>query len=214
MQLQLRDQVRLREGAVGAVLVAHFPVVDDVVLLVLLVVPDDRRTHGDGLRGIDDDRQRLVVDFDQVARIAGDVGVIRYHARDFLALEPNLVGCQDGLRVVGERRHPGKVASRHHLAREDHPHAWNFPCPAGVDRLDAGVGERAAQDLHVKHPRQHDVVGVVAPAPYEAVVLDSLAACAEPTDLDLVQRLRHVSSSVSVSRRTGPVASQRPTAPT
>jgi hypothetical protein len=61
------------------------------------------------------------------------------------------------------------------------------PGPAGVDRLDPRVRQRAAQDLHVQHAGEHDVVGVVALAADEAVVLDPLAAGAEPADLDLVE---------------------------
>src|SRR6185503_14672690 len=49
----------------------------------------------------------------------------------------------------------------------------------------------AAQDLHVQHVRQHDVVHVVASAADEPVVLDPFAARAESTDLDFVQRPGH-----------------------
>ena len=50
VQLELGDHVGLRERAVGAVLVADLPVVDDVVVLVLLVVADQRRALGQRLR--------------------------------------------------------------------------------------------------------------------------------------------------------------------
>ncbi len=190
VQLQLRDGVRLRERAVGAARVADLPVVDDVVELV------DRRALGDRLLGVHDDRQRLVVDVDGLARVLGDVRVVGDDAGDLLALETHLVSGQHGLGVIGERRHPGQVAGRHHLAGEHQVHAGNLPRPAGVDRLDPRVRQRAAQDLHVQHPGQRDVVGVVAGAPDEAVVLNALAASAQPADLDLVQCLRHVAPSV------------------
>ena len=186
VQLQLGDQVGLRERAVGAVGVADFPVVDDVVGLVFLVVPDDRGALGDRLLRVDDDRQRLVVDVDRLARVLGDVGVVGDDAGHLLALEPDLVGGQHRLRVVGQGRHPGQVPGRHHLAGQHQVHAGDVPGPAGVDRLDPGVRQRAAQDLHVQHAGQHDVVGVVALAADEAVVLDALAARAQPADLDLV----------------------------
>src|SRR6185437_4761808 len=70
-------------------------------------------------------------------------------------------------------------------------HAGDLPRLAGVDGLDAGVRQRAAQDLHVQHAGQRDVVGVVALAADEPAVLDPLAACAEAADLDLVYCLRH-----------------------
>ena len=186
VQLQLGDHVGLLEGAVGARLVADLPVVDDVVALVHLVVADDRRAVGQRLPRVHDRRQRLVVDLDRLARVLGDVRVVRDDAGHLLALEPHLVGGQHRLRVIGQRRHPGEVPRRHHLPGEDQVNAGDLPCPAGVDRLDARVRQRAAQDLHVQHAGQHDVIGVVALAADEAVVLDALTAGAEPADLDLV----------------------------
>ena len=186
VQLQPGDHVGLLEGAVGALAVADLPVVDDVVVLVLLVVADHRRARGQRLRRVDDRRQRLVLDVDQLARVLGDVGVVGDDAGHLLALEAHLVGGQHGLGVVGQRRHPGQVAGRHHLAGQHQVHAGDLPGPAGVDRLDPGVGQRAAQDLHVQHAGQRDVVGVVALAADEPAVLDPLAAGAQPADLDLV----------------------------
>ena len=194
VQPQLGDHVGLLEGAVGARRVADLPVVDDVVGLVLLVVPDHGRAVGHRLHRVDDDRQRLVVDVDRLAGVLGDVRVVGDDAGHLLALEPYLVGGQHGLGVVGQGRHPGQVAGRHHLAGQHQVHAGDVPGLAGVDRLDPRVRQRAAQDLHVQHAGQRDVVGVVALAPDEAVVLDALAARAEPADLDLVQCLRQSDS--------------------
>src|SRR5579862_4186552 len=110
------------------------------------------------------------------ARVLGDVRVIGDNAGYFLTLEPDLVRGQDRLGVVGQRRHPGQVPGRHHVAGQDQVHAGDVPRLAGVDGLDPRVGQRAAQDLHVQHARQGDVVGVVALAADEPVVLDPLAA--------------------------------------
>jgi len=74
VQVQLGDHVRLGEGPLGARGVADRPVVDDVAGLVLLVVADDRGALGHGLVRVHDDRQRLVVDVDRLARVLGDVG--------------------------------------------------------------------------------------------------------------------------------------------
>ena len=188
VQLQLGDHVGPLEGPVGARLVADLPVVDDVVGLVDLVVADHRRVRGQPLPRVHDDRQRLVVDVDQLARVLGDVRVVGDDAGHLLALEAHLVGREHRLGVIGERGHPGEVPGRHHLAGQHQADAGQRPRPAGVDRLDARVRQRAAQDLHVQHAREHHVVGVVALAPDEAVVLDPLAAGAEPADLDLVER--------------------------
>src|SRR5262249_47814309 len=93
----------------------------------------------------------------------------------------------------------------HHLAGQHQVHAGDVPCLAGGDRLDPGVRERAAQDLHVQHARQHDVVGVVALAADEPAVLDALSACAQTAPPAPVYRLRPVLSA--------PIAaSLRPTA--
>ena len=187
VQRDLRDHVGLGERLVGPLLVADLPVEGDVVVLVLLVVADHRRAVGLGLGRVDDRRQRVVLDVDRLARVLGDVGVVGDDAGDLLALEAHLVGGQHGLRVIAERRHPGQVAGGHHLAGEDQPDARDLVGLADVDRADAGVRERAAQDLHVQHARQDDVVDVVPAATDEAVVLDPAAAGAHPADLDLVE---------------------------
>ena len=176
VQLKPGDDVGLLEGAVGARLVADLPVVDDVVRLVFLVVADDRSALGHRLERVHDGRQRLVLDVDRLAGVLGDVRVVRDDAGYLLTLEPDLVGRQHGLSVVRQRRHPGQVAGGHHLAGQHQVDAGDVPGLAGVDRRDPRVRERAAQDLHVQHAWQGDVVGVVALAADEPVVLDPLAA--------------------------------------
>ena len=195
VQVELRDDVGLGEGPVGAFPVAHLPVVHDVVRLVLLVVPDQRGVLGQPLHRIDDHRQRLVVDDDRLAGVLGDVGVVGDDAGHLLALEAHLVGGEYRLGVVGQGGHPRQVARRHHLAGEHEADTGHRPRLAGVDRVDPGVGERAAEDLHVQHPGQHDVVDVVALAADEAVVLHPPAAGAHAADLDLVERLGHLATS-------------------
>ena len=69
------------------------------------------------LAGVDDRGQQLVLDVDQLERVAGRVAVVGDHERDLLALEAHLVGGQHGLRVVRERRHPGQPLRLEVLAR-------------------------------------------------------------------------------------------------
>jgi hypothetical protein len=197
VQLERGDQVGLLEGPVGARPVADLPVVDDVVVLVLLVVADEGGALRERLGRVDDHGERLVVDDDRLARVLGDVGVVGDDGGDLLALEAHLVGGQHRLGVVAQGGHPREVAGRHHLAGEHQPDARDVPGLARVDGADPGVGDRAAQDLHVQHAGQHDVVDVVAAAADEAVVLDASAAGAHPADLDLVQRLRRHGFSLS-----------------
>ena len=56
----------------------------------------------------------LVLDVDQLERVAGRVAVLGDDERDLLALEADLVGGEHGLHVVGERRHPGQPERLEH----------------------------------------------------------------------------------------------------
>src|SRR5262249_98794 len=140
---------------------------------------------------IDDRRQRLVLDHDRFAGVLGDIGVVGDDAGDLLALEAHLVGREDGLGVVREGRHPGQVAGGHHLARAAEAYAGAAPRLAGSCADAPRRGEGAPQGPHVPHARQPDVIGVAALAADEPVVLDALAAGAEPANLYLIPSLRH-----------------------
>jgi hypothetical protein len=174
------DPVGGGEGAVGRLLVARLPVVDAVVGLALLVVADDGSARLEGLLRGGHRRQRLVVDVDQFEGVVGDVGVLGHHAGDLLALHPDLVGRQHRLGVARERRHPCQVVLGEQLAGDDRDHAGERLRRRGVDRIDPGVRQRAAQDRHVQHAGQLDVLDVVAPALQEPGVLLALDALSQP----------------------------------
>ena len=201
VQLERGDDVGLRERPLGGGGVADLPAVAGVVVLAFLVVADDRRVRGRGLLGVDDHGQRLVLDDDRLAPVLGDVRVVGDDDAHLLALEAHLVGGEHGLGVVGERGHPGQVALGHHLAGEHQPDARDLPGLRGVDRDDARVRQRAAQDLHVQHAGQVDVVDVVAATAHEPGVLDPAAARAQPADLALVER-RHRPASLRAAHST------------
>jgi len=184
--VELDHPVGPLEDPVGHRPVADLPGVADVVGLAVLVVPDQGRVGGGRLHRVDDGRQRVVDDLDGLAGVLGDVGVVGHDRRDLLALEADLVHGDHGLRVVGQRGHPGQVPLGHQLPRQHQVHAGDGPGLGRVDRHDAGVGVGAAEDLHVQHPRQLEVVGVVALAPDEAVVLHPLDPGADPSDGNLV----------------------------
>ena len=184
-RVELDDLVRLGEGLVRGLLVARLPVVDVVVGLPFLLVADDGRALLEGLLRGRDRLQRLVVDVDQLAGVLGDVGGLGDHRRHLLALEAHLVRGENGLRVAREGRHPGEVVLREELAGDDRDDALDRLGAGGVDRVDAGVRERAAQELQVEHSRQHDVVEVVALAADEAGVLEPLDGVPDAAD-DLV----------------------------
>ena len=113
------DLVRLGERLLRRLRVARLPVVDPVVGLALLVVADAAAPSVERRLRADHDRQRLVVDVDQLERVVRDVRVLGDHAGDLLALHAHLVGREHGLRVAGERRHPGEVVLGEQLARDD-----------------------------------------------------------------------------------------------
>ena len=183
------DRVGLGERAVRRLLVAGLPGrAREVVALAGLVVADQRRVRVQRLAGVDDRRQRLVLDVDQLQRVVRRVLVGRDHERDLLALEADLVAREDGLRVVGDRRHPGEP-ERLEILRRDHGGDVRVrERPRGVDRDDARVRVRAAQHRPVHHPRQPDVVEVGALAADEARVLLALQAAEADRALGLSAR--------------------------
>ena len=169
--------VGLGERAVGGRLVAGLPGrAREVVALARLVVADQRRVGVERLAGVDDRRQRLVLDVDQLERVVRRVLVGRDHERDLLALEADLVAREHGLRVVGDRRHPGEPERLEVLGGDDSGDVGVRERPRGVDRDDARVRVRAAQHRAVDHPRQPDVVEVGALAADEARVFLALQA--------------------------------------
>ena len=171
------DGVGLRERAVGGRLVAGLPGrAREVVALAGLVVSDQRGVFVERLARVDDRRQRVVLDVDQRERVVGRVLVGRDHERDLLALEANLVAGEDGLRVVGDRRHPGQAERLEVLGRDDRGDVGMRQSGGGVDREDARVRVRAAQHGAVHHAREPDVVEVVALAADEARILLALQA--------------------------------------
>ena len=162
-------------------LVADAPLEDDVVRGVLVEL---RRARLDGLLGVDDRGQRLVVDDDRLERVerlrlrlgddrrdalAGPLDAVRGErpGRADVVLDPGAATGRPGhrhrvVRDVGADEHGDDA--RHRLGR------------GRVDRADVGVRVRAAQDGHVGHRRELDVVDVVAGAGDEARVLDPLDA--------------------------------------
>jgi hypothetical protein len=123
------DLVGFRKRLLGRVSVAGLPVVDLVVGLVFLVVPDHGGSRLERRLRADDHRQRLVVDVDQLERVVRDVRVFGDDARHLLALHAHLVGREHGLRVAGEGRHPREVVLGEDLSGHDHDDAGQLARP-------------------------------------------------------------------------------------
>ena len=98
--LLVDDHVCPREHPLGRSFVARLPVEDVVVTAPLLVVADHRSAGVERLARVDHDRQRLVLDIDQLERIAGRVAVVGERKRDLLPVEAHLVGREHRLRVA------------------------------------------------------------------------------------------------------------------
>ena len=131
--------VRRGEDRVGRRLVPGLPVEDVVVLLACQVVADHRGTGVQRLLGVDHDGQRLVLDVDELKSVARRVPVLCDDERDLLALEPDLVGGQDRLHVLGQGRHPGKLEAGQRLAGDHGFHPGVGLGRRDVDRDDPGV---------------------------------------------------------------------------
>ena len=80
---------------------------------------------------------------------------------------------------------------RERLSGDDGEHAWDLQRPLGVDRLDARVGERAADDVQEQHARELDVVHVAALPADEPRVLLALDRVAHASDFGCRSRRHH-----------------------
>ncbi len=144
----LDGDVGLSEGGVGAVLVADFPGEDVVVVLalamravglVLEIFAQQRRVGSHRLERIDDHRQPLVFDLDEIGRIGCHIAVLGDDERDLLVLVQHLILGEHRLHVAGQRRHVMQ-AERLEVGRRQHrQHARHRLGLGGVDLLDAGV---------------------------------------------------------------------------
>ncbi len=166
----VHDDIGGRERGIGGGLVPGAPVEDAVIGPAGQVVADQRCRRRERGAGVDDRRQRLVLDRDQLQRVPGRVPVPRDDERDLLALEPDLVGREHGLHVAGQRRHPGQ-ALRLQVGAGQHGLDHRVRLRRGdVDGQDPGVRVRTAQDRPVQHAWQPQVVDERALAADEARV--------------------------------------------
>ena len=86
-------------------------------VLALDLVAHERGVGVERPAGVDHRRQRLVLDVDQLERVACRVAVLGDDEGDLLALVAHLVGGQHGLHVGRQRRHPGQLEPVEHLRR-------------------------------------------------------------------------------------------------
>ena len=136
----------------------------------------DRGAGRHGGDRIDHVRQHLVLDLDQLERLLGDRLARRRDRRHRVAVIERLLarhGVAAHVAADGAGLHLGEILPRHHRLDAGQPLGRR-----DVDRLDAGMGMRAAQDLADQHAGQEQV-GSELGAPrhlVDAVVLDRRGA--------------------------------------
>jgi hypothetical protein len=112
---QLLDaHLGLLERGVGRFAVADVPGEDVIMVpalavralgLVLDILAQQRSVGRHRLERIDDDRQRLVFDLDQLGRVRRDIAAFGDDEGDLLVLEQHFFFRQHRLHVAGQRRH-------------------------------------------------------------------------------------------------------------
>ena len=163
---------------------------------------DERRARHDGARQIHDHRQRLVADLDRLdgilrlGRTGGD------HRGDRFADVPHNVDGERMSRRCRRRRavgtaEIGRQCQRIHagahelLAGDDGEHAGQRGRGRRVDRDDAGVRVRRAQDCEVQFPGGVDVIGKTPLANEEGLVFDATDGLAAAKARKLRRQFRH-----------------------
>ena len=150
--------------------------------------------------GVDHHRKALVVDHDQIERILGDIATLGHHHGDRFA---HMADAADGdaalldRRVCETRQWPGGLGNVG--AGQNLNHARQCRRGGDIDRLDAGVGARAAQHRRVQHVGKVDVVDIAALPCQQSRILDALNALADP--LQLLARLLALTAGRNRRRR-------------
>ncbi len=188
----LRHDLGRGQRLLGGGAVARLPEKDVVrmlprsvraVHLVLDVLAQHRRVRVHRLERIDQRRQILVVDVDQLDRVGRGIAVGRDHEGDLLVLEQHLLVGQDRLHVAGERRHVVQIERLEVGGGQDRLDARHLERRLLVDPLDPRMAVRRADEVAEQHAGQLDVVDIVALALGEAGVLDPLPGAAQAFQL-------------------------------
>jgi hypothetical protein len=184
-ELELGDMRRLGERRIGRRFVAERPDVAGIVGRGLM-----NRARRSGFRGIGDGGKNLVVDFDQLGRVARLRGALGDHHGNPLADVAHLALCErrEGRLLhrlavhIGDQPAAGQAAD---FRRRKVGAGVDGEDPVGRARFlggnlsDGGVRVRRAQERGVRLARQRDVVGELPGAGEEAVVFLALDARAD-----------------------------------
>src|SRR6185436_6087218 len=123
-------------------------------------VMHDRCVRTGGCDFVEHGSERLVLDFDQICGLLGDVRIGRKRDRDRLADVTNLVDRQDRLVVKGRTVVGVRHERRDIGGGDDGVYAFKCERGASIDAHDTSVRDRAAVNLAVQHARKSQVVDV------------------------------------------------------
>ena len=138
----------LRNGCIRGGLIADLPVEDMVMMLALAVgafclaaeiFAQFRRVGLHGLERINENRKLFILDFNELARVGGDVAVFCDNESDFLILEQDLAVRQNHLHVARERRHPVELDGLQVFGGQDSDDALDGSGLARIDRFDPSM---------------------------------------------------------------------------
>ena len=154
-------------------------------------------------------RQRLDVELDRLQRILGGAGAVRHDHGDRLADIAHLVAGDDRLLIGRERRqqllpHGDDRDLADIGCGDDRMHAGPRQCGARIDRADAPMRDRAAQDDGVQNVFAGDVVDELAAAAQEAQVFKTLDRAAHEgiRRALMIDHMTIVARSLSSARAT------------
>ena len=197
----LERAVGAREGAVR-VAVLELALLRDVGAGLF---EKQRRAGRDRIVKVRDAGQRLVVDFDQLQRVFGDIAVDRHDHGHRLAAVARLGGRADLEAHLGAHDARDDAGHLRDLRAGDHAdHAGKLLCGAGVDAADAGMRVRRTQDRRVAHPGHRlEVVHEPAAAGQERCVFLAGEGLSDPARGRAVSRHCYRTLPVTARRRTG-----------
>ena len=109
------------------------------------VVAHHRRPRIQRGADVDDRRQDLVGDINELERVSGRVAVPGDDEGDLLTLEADLVRGEHGLDVIVQRGHPRQALLGELLSGDGEQHPWMRLRRAHIDAGDAGMGVGATQ---------------------------------------------------------------------
>jgi hypothetical protein len=125
--------------------------------LVLEVISQDGRVRRHRLGRIDEHRQFLVLDLDQIDGVGRNVAILGHDERDLLALEQHFVIGQYGLNIAGQCRHPMQLERLQVVGGEHRLDTGQLERRVFLDRFDPGVTVGRPDEITEQHARQLEI---------------------------------------------------------